>query len=77
MDYHAEFTVNLGDKADIVRQSICPELDNAPSDRSRVSLSVDDSVLRIDVEADDAVMLRAAVNTWLRLVKTAEEAISL
>lgn len=77
MDYQAEFTFDLGDRTEIVYRSICPELDNAPSNRSKVSLSVQDSVLHVDIRANDVVMLRAAVNTWLRLIKTAGETTSL
>ncbi|MDY6931494.1 MAG: KEOPS complex subunit Pcc1 [Halobacteriota archaeon] len=69
MDGKAEIDICLGDKADIVYNSIISEMDSTPSPRSKTVLNLRDGKLKINVLADDIVMLRATLNTWLRLVK--------
>ena len=42
-------------------------------DRSRATVERDDRLVRVRVDADDLVALRAACNTWMRLVRVAED----
>ncbi|MDY6865752.1 MAG: KEOPS complex subunit Pcc1 [Halobacteriota archaeon] len=65
----AEIDIDLGGSADIVYRSIICEANNKPSNRSKTDLFLRDRILHIDVTADDITMLRAALNTWLRLIK--------
>lgn len=66
----AEINIQM-DCADTVLESILPELNDSPSKRSKTKLGVYGKDLKICVWSDDVVMLRASLNTWLRLIKTA------
>ena len=50
-----------------------PELQASPSERSRIELSSEGGLLKLFIEAEDIISLRAAINTWLRLIKITEE----
>ena len=63
----------LGDHSAKVYESLKPELEAVPSERSKVNMSVQEGRLNLFITADDIISLRAAINTWLRLVKIAEE----
>ncbi len=65
--------LDFGDKARAVYESLRPELHASPSERSTIDLTVDGGVLTMLIEAEDIVSMRAAINTWLRLVRIAEE----
>ncbi|MDI6903526.1 MAG: KEOPS complex subunit Pcc1 [Methanocellales archaeon] len=67
---YGEFEIEL-EHADIVYNSLLPELRNTLSQRSNISLALEGDTIKLKVEADDIVSLRAALNTWLRLVKIA------
>ena len=54
-------------------EALQPELQASPSERSKIELSVDGGLLKLFIEAEDIVSLRAALNTWLRLIKVTEE----
>ena len=58
--------------ADDIFQALRPELEDELA-RSRVSLTIGQGFIRLKVEGDDFVSIRAALNTWLRLVKIAFE----
>ncbi len=64
---------DLGPQARPVYESLRPELQEIPSERSRVSLELTGEVLRLSVAAEDVVSMRAAVNTWLRLIRISED----
>jgi KEOPS complex subunit Pcc1 len=64
---------DLGPQARPVYESLGPELQEIPSERSRVSLDLSGDVLRFSVVAEDIVSMRAAVNTWLRLIRISED----
>ncbi|RCV64249.1 KEOPS complex subunit Pcc1 [Methanophagales archaeon] len=51
--------------------------DESDKKRSFVNIELEGTKLDIHICGDDIVRLRAAVNTWLRLVKIAEEMIEL
>lgn len=67
------FEIELGKYAEVVYRSLRPELEDTPSLRSGVTLELTNNTIKLDVEANDIVSLRAALNTWLRLVKIAYE----
>ncbi|MDI6639546.1 MAG: KEOPS complex subunit Pcc1 [Methanocellales archaeon] len=67
---YGEFEIEL-EHADIVYNSLLPELRNTLSQRSNISLALEGGTIKLKVEADDIVSLRAALNTWLRLIKIA------
>jgi KEOPS complex subunit Pcc1 len=56
-----------------VYEALKPELQASPSERSRIELKEDGGLLTLFIEAEDIISLRAALNTWLRLIKIAEE----
>jgi KEOPS complex subunit Pcc1 len=63
----------FGPLADVVYEALKPELQASPSERSRIELSRKGGQLKLLIEAEDIISLRAALNTWLRLIKIAEE----
>jgi KEOPS complex subunit Pcc1 len=68
----AEFSFDFGEGASTIYRALLPEtMDAFP--RSRAALSVDGRMLHLIVNAEDVTALRAALNTWLRLIKVACE----
>ena len=63
----------FGPLAGNVYEALEPELQASPSERSRIELSREGGQLKLFIEAEDIISLRAALNTWLRLIKIAEE----
>jgi KEOPS complex subunit Pcc1 len=63
----------FGDLATMAYEALKPELRATPSERSRVELKTEGGLLKLFIEAEDIISLRAALNTWLRLIKIAEE----
>ena len=59
-----------------IYQALVPELDDELH-RSNVLLGLEDGSIRLKIRGDDTVSLRAALNTWIRLVKIAFEMVSL
>jgi len=57
-----------------VERSLRPEIGDIQGDRTTAELSRDGATLRVTVEADDLVALRAGCNTWLTLSAVAEAA---
>jgi KEOPS complex subunit Pcc1 len=69
----AEFTFEIKN-ASLIYQTVLPELDEAFSDRSVISLLLEDSKhLLLKVKAEDIVSMRSALNTWFRLIQIALE----
>ncbi len=54
-------------------EALEPELQASPSERSKIELKEEEGQLKLFIEAEDIVSLRAALNTWLRLIKITEE----
>ncbi len=73
MAHTIEVDFELGPAAKPVFEALKPETQALPSERSKVSLEQSGDRLRLSVVAEDIISLRAAVNTWLRLVKIAED----
>ena len=55
----------------VVADAVRPEVGEIDDDRSRATVDRDDDVT-VRVEATDLIALRASLNTWFRLVGTAE-----
>ena len=72
----AEFEFDLGSKGRIIYESLLPEL-GEEYQRTRSALRLDDDMLFLNVEADDIISMRAALNGWLRLIKISCEMSSL
>lgn len=64
-------------RARLVERSIRPEVGEIDGDRSVTEVARDDALVRVVVRARDLVALRAGLNTWLSLVKVAEETASI
>ncbi|MDY6966942.1 MAG: KEOPS complex subunit Pcc1 [Halobacteriota archaeon] len=73
----AEMDIDLGDNAVTVYESIASELEDAISERSKTELMIKDQMIKICVSADDIVMLRATLNSFLRLINVASEMIEI
>ena len=76
MDFSVLIKVSFDTKreAEIVSKSI--SVDSAHGSRSRVDISTDDNDLILGISASDLGALRAAINSYLRQVKIANDAIS-
>jgi KEOPS complex subunit Pcc1 len=59
-----------------IYQALVPEMDDELH-RSSASLALEDGSIRLKIRGEDTVSLRAALNTWIRLVKIAFEMVSL
>lgn len=62
----------VSDGATILARSLTPEAADLEDDRSTTHVTIEDDRLVIDIEASDLVALRAAANTWMGLLRTAE-----
>jgi KEOPS complex subunit Pcc1 len=62
--------------AGVIYQALLPELGDELH-RSNVLLGLEDGSIRLEIRGEDTVSLRAALNTWIRLVKIAFEMVSL
>ena len=71
-----EFEISDPD-ASVIYRALQPEVMTTPSERSCTGLIKDDPGLRLTIDAEDLVSLRASINTWLRLVKIAEDMINI
>ncbi|AFK18348.1 KEOPS complex Pcc1-like subunit [Haloferax mediterranei ATCC 33500] len=59
-------------RARVVERSVAVEVGEIDDARSGASVDRDGNTVVVTVEADDLVALRAGVNSWIRLVETAE-----
>lgn len=67
-----EFRFEFGEAAAVVYRSLVPEL-SEKYQRTSAALGLEGTVLWLRIQADDIVSARAALNTWLRLIKIAYE----
>ena len=79
MNHAASLSFEYDDerRARVVAESVRVEVDRIDDDRSRASVERDGRVLSVRVDAADLVALRAGLNTWIRLVETAERVAAL
>jgi KEOPS complex subunit Pcc1 len=71
----AEFVFESS-QAQEIYEALHPELDDELH-RSSVTLEAEEGFIRLKILGKDTVSLRAALNTWIRLVKIAFEMVSL
>jgi KEOPS complex subunit Pcc1 len=64
----AEFEFDFGDNSSIIYESLLPELEEEYQ-RTRSMLRSEQDKLILNVEANDLISMRAALNGWLRLIK--------
>ena len=64
------------DNPEQVYAALLPEADD-DLHRSRVRLECSRKSVRLQIDGDDPVSLRAALNTWLRLVKISVEMVNI
>lgn len=72
----AEFKFDAGTNAGIIYEALLPEV-GEDYQRTKTSLKLKDGLIILNVEADDIVSMRAALNGWLRLVKITYEMCSM
>ena len=61
--------------AALVAAAVSQEVAEIEGDRTTAAVSREGSEVRVDVDADDLVALRAGLNTWGSLVEVAERAL--
>ena len=66
----AEVRIQANGKAKLLADALHPEMDNEVS-RTLVEILADEDDLVINIQADDVVALRAALNSFLRWTKLA------
>lgn len=60
-----EIPIDSEELARVIRSAIAPETDSAPSDRAKARVSVESSVLLVEISAEDLTALRAAMNSYI------------
>jgi KEOPS complex subunit Pcc1 len=71
------FTYTDERDARLVGESVAVEVGEIDDDRSTATVRRTNDTLHVDVRAHDLIALRAGVNTWIRLVETAEDVCAL
>ncbi|VVB97727.1 KEOPS complex subunit Pcc1 [uncultured archaeon] len=72
----AEFEFDAGRISGIIYEALLPELAE-DYQRTKTTLKLLDNSLILNVEANDLISMRAALNGWLRLIKITYEMCSL
>jgi len=63
------------DRALLIYRSLMPEIETTVTERSEISLQLLENRLTLKVTASDLTSLRSTMNTWLRLIQVAYEAL--
>jgi KEOPS complex subunit Pcc1 len=71
-DAELVFDYDTPEAAALVADSVSQEIGEIEGDRTTAGVSRAGRQLRIDIDADDLVALRAGLNTWTTLVGVAE-----
>ncbi|MDS0474455.1 KEOPS complex subunit Pcc1 [Natrinema sp. 1APR25-10V2] len=71
-DATLELDYESASRARLVAASVAREIGEIDDDRSQTTLRRDEERLVLEIDAADAVALRAALNTWFSLVDVAE-----
>jgi len=72
----AEFEFDAGSDARIIYEALLPEL-GEDYQRTKTELRLKNNKIILNVEANDMVSMRAALNGWLRLIKITHDIITL
>jgi len=69
----SEVEIQMEDKktADIIWNAIKPEIENSPSNRSKMEMKLKDKTIILKIKSKDATAFRAAINSTLRWIKLA------
>jgi KEOPS complex subunit Pcc1 len=78
MKGRAEFFFQAGDpkSAENIYRALSPEMEDKIH-RSNVDMVLCEDSIRLVLKGDDIVSLRAALNTWMRLLKIAFEMVDI
>ncbi|WP_178916130.1 KEOPS complex subunit Pcc1 [Natronomonas gomsonensis] len=71
-DAELVFDYDTPEAAALIADSVGQEIGEIEGDRTTAAVSRDGCRLRIDIDADDLVALRAGLNTWTTLIEVAE-----
>ncbi len=63
--------------AEVILESIKPEINTSPSDRSFTRVDLKKNILTIEIDADDTTTLRAALNSYLRWIALSHDILKL
>ena len=65
-----EFIVDFDsrDEAEIIYNSISPEIEYEDNDRSKAIISLKDNSIVISIRSNDIVSLRASINSYIRWI---------
>jgi KEOPS complex subunit Pcc1 len=63
--------------ATLVTAAVGREIDEIDDDRSKATIAREDRVVRVEIDADDLVALRASLNTWETLLEVAERMVAI
>ncbi|AFZ72086.1 KEOPS complex subunit Pcc1 [Natronobacterium gregoryi] len=72
-DATVEFEYDSTARARLVADSVAREIGEIDDDRSQTTIGRTESTVRLEIDANDTVALRAALNTWFSLVDVAEQ----
>ena len=77
MSHHIGFTCSCEstEQAEAIAAAISPEVGAMDDRRSGTTLQRDAATLTLQIAADDITTLRAAMNSWCRLLSTAASVI--
>ncbi len=65
-DATLEFDYESASTARIVAESVAREVGEIDDERSRTTIDREAETVRLEIDAEDVVALRAALNTWFR-----------
>ena len=74
----SEIILNFGNTsvAETILKAISPEVNTIPSKRTKVSLKQEKTKIFLLIYSKDTTALRAAINSYLRLIKTAYDVLN-
>ncbi|WP_226005896.1 KEOPS complex subunit Pcc1 [Natrinema salinisoli] len=71
-DATLEFDYETRSRAELVAEAVAREIGEIDDERSRTTIEREEARVFIEIDADDVVALRAALNTWFSLIDVAE-----
>ncbi|ELY70631.1 KEOPS complex subunit Pcc1 [Natrinema versiforme] len=71
-DATLEFDYETASRADLVAESVAREIGEIDDERSQTTIDREGTRISIEIDADDIIALRAALNTWFSLIDVAE-----
>ena len=74
-DADLTFRYDSSDAAALVADAVRQEADEIEGDRTTATVRREGREVRVDIDADDLVALRAGLNTWETFAEVAERAV--